>query len=202
MLDVVGRVEVETAGHAARQARLASPQVATQPQGLASYQHVSQRFTELVLTGDDSWAERDLELWVEEGRVAKGDEDSGGPLSIAVAGTLEFDAAPASREDGAAEADDGATVEARIVVFGDSDFASNQLIPGGRNRDLFVNSVNWLMGDVEAISIRPAPTRAPELQLSGGEYNQLRYLSLFVLPEAIALLGVVAWWSRRRAPGR
>jgi hypothetical protein len=26
-------------------------------------------------------------------------------------------------------------------------------------------------------------------------------LSLFVLPEAIAVIGVVTWWVRRRAPG-
>ena len=34
--------------------------------------------------------------------------------------------------------------EPRLVVIGDSDFASNQGIEAYRNRDLFVNSVNWL----------------------------------------------------------
>jgi ABC-type uncharacterized transport system involved in gliding motility auxiliary subunit len=163
------------------------------------------RFTEIVRTGDDSWAETNLDLWVGSSRVGKDPEDRAGPLSIAVAGTLEFDVSPASREEGDEAADEdaaGEAVEARLVIFGDSDFASNQLIESGSNRDLVVNSVNWLLGDVEAISIRPVRSRSSSLQLSADEFNQIRYLTLFVLPEAIALLGVYAWWSRRRAPGR
>ena len=70
------------------------------------------------------------------------------------------------------------------------------------NRDLFVNSVNWLMGDVEAISIRPRLSRASRFQLSNDQFLRIRSLSLFVLPEAIAIIGVIVWWSRRRAPGR
>jgi ABC-type uncharacterized transport system involved in gliding motility auxiliary subunit len=93
-------------------------------------------------------------------------------------------------------------VTARLVVIGDSDFASNQLIGEFRNRDLFVNSVNWLLGDVEAISVRPGQARASRLQLSSEQFLEIRYLALFVMPEVIALLGVVAWWQRRRAPGR
>ena len=75
---------------------------------------------------------------------------------------------------------------ARLVVFGDSDFASNQLIGEFRNRDLFVNSVNWLLGDVEAISVRPGQARASRLQLSSEQFLEIRYLALFVMPELIA----------------
>jgi ABC-type uncharacterized transport system involved in gliding motility auxiliary subunit len=65
-----------------------------------------------------------------------------------------------------------------------------------------VNSVNWLLGDVEAISIRPSRSRASRFQLSTEQFMTIRSLSLFVLPEAIAVLGVVTWWRRRQAPGR
>jgi ABC-type uncharacterized transport system involved in gliding motility auxiliary subunit len=92
--------------------------------------------------------------------------------------------------------------EPRLVVIGDSDFASNQGIEAYRNRDLFVNSVNWLLGDVESISIRPVRSRASRLTLSAEQFTQIRSIALFVLPELIAVLGVWAWWSRRRAPGR
>ena len=34
------------------------------------------------------------------------------------------------------------------------------------------------------------------------QFSQIRYLSLFVLPEAIAVLGVFVWWSRRQAASR
>ena len=88
------------------------------------------------------------------------------------------------------------------MVFGDADFATNELIEAYRNRDLFVNTVNWLIGDVEAISIRPKLSRASRFQLSADQFLRIRSLSLFVLPEAIAVIGVFVWWSRRRAAGR
>ena len=98
----------------------------------------------------------------------------------------------------AAEAEEPAP---RLVVFGDADFASNDLIETSANRDLFVNSVNWLMGDVEAISIRPRLSRASRFNLSAQDALRIRLLSLFVLPEAIAVIGVFVWWSRRSGTG-
>lgn len=151
------------------------------------------RFTELVRTGSQSWAERNLDLFFSGGRAELDADDLRGPVPVAVAGL------PAS--DGA-QGDSGGAAAPRLVVYGDSDFASNQLLDAYRNRDLFVNSVNWLLGDVEAISIRPNLSRASRLQLSREQFESIRALSLFVLPETIAVLGVLAWWSRRRAPGR
>jgi len=62
--------------------------------------------------------------------------------------------------------------------------------------------VNWLMGDVKAIAIRPKLSRASRFQLSNEQFMQIRSLSLFLLPETIAVAGILVWWSRRRAPGR
>jgi len=153
----------------------------------------------IVRTGEQSWAERDMDRLLTKGEAEyNADSDVKGPVSLAVAGTLELGAPPAPTE-GEAPA---APKSARIVVMGDSDFASNQLIREFRNRDLFVNSVNWLLGDVEAISVRPGQPRASRLQLSGEQFLEIRYLALFVMPELIALFGVIAWWQRRRAPGR
>jgi len=96
---------------------------------------------------------------------------------------------------------DGEPVEARIVVIGDSDFATNEILDGFRNRDFFVNSVNWLVGDVDAISIRPNTSRASRFQLSSQQFMRIQYLALFVIPETIAIAGVFAWWTRRRNLG-
>jgi ABC-type uncharacterized transport system involved in gliding motility auxiliary subunit len=160
-------------------------------------------FTTLVLTSEASWGERDLDRFFSTGKAEFGGDDLAGPVPVAVAASLEPTGAGDAAETGSDEDQDGeAGPSARLVVFGDSDFASNQLIGEFRNRDLFVNAVNWLLGDVEAISIRPTQARASRMQLSGEQFLQIRYLSLFVLPEAIAALGVYAWWSRRRAPGR
>jgi ABC-type uncharacterized transport system involved in gliding motility auxiliary subunit len=168
------------------------------------------RFTELVRTSKDSWAEHDLKRFFDEGKVSQDPGDEAGPIPIAVAGTPIVPAAaspaaakPAAAPGADAEKDENKKPpEPRLVVIGDSDFASNQLLDAYRNRDLFVNAVNWLAGDVQAISVRPNRSRASRLALSEEQFSRLRYLSLFVLPEAIAFLGVLAWWSRRRAPGR
>ncbi len=161
-------------------------------------------FTVLVRTSDQSWAERDLELFFSEGRAELGEDDLGGPVPIGLAGVIRLGATPEVSAGGgeAAAAEEADAPEARIVVFGDSDFATNAILEQFRNRDLFVNAVNWLLGDVEAISIRPELARASRLNLSTEQFLQLRVLSLFVLPQAIAVLGVIAWWLRRRAPGR
>jgi ABC-type uncharacterized transport system involved in gliding motility auxiliary subunit len=148
------------------------------------------RFTVLARTGEDSWAESDLAGWEDSGRAEFGEGDLQGPVSLAVAGNPI--ATPAGDRD----------FGARIVVVGDSDFATNEIFDSFQNRDFFLNSVNWLMGDVENISIRPNTSRASRFQLSSQQFQRIQYLSLFVIPESIAIIGVLAWWSRRKGQGR
>jgi ABC-type uncharacterized transport system involved in gliding motility auxiliary subunit len=150
----------------------------------------------IVFTGENSWGESNI-----DDQPELGPDDRPGPVPIAVAGTPRLAAADdqAAAEDATPEPAGG---EARLVVFGDSDFASNELIDAYRNRDLFLNSVNWLVGDVEAISIRPNQARASRFQLTSDQFGRIRTLSLFVLPQLLAMLGAVSWWLRRRAPGR
>jgi ABC-type uncharacterized transport system involved in gliding motility auxiliary subunit len=162
-------------------------------------------FVEIVRTGRESWAERDLDQLFANGVAELGGDDLPGPVPVAVAGRPKVDGTvppPVSAEAGAEGAAPPKPAEPRLVVFGDSDFASNQALDAYRNRDLFVNSVNWLLGDVEAIAIRPNKSAASRLTLSNEQLSGIRYLALFVLPQAIAVAGVLAWWSRRRAPGR
>ena len=165
-------------------------------------------FTVLVFTGDASWAERDLERFFGSGEAELDDADLKGPVPVAVAGILPKASAPEAAPPAEGEADApaetaaAADAGARIAVFGDVDFASNELIEAYRNRDLFVNTVNWLVGDVDAISIRPAVSRASRFQLSQEQFLQIRTLSIFVLPQLLAVLGVIVWWTRRSRPGR
>jgi ABC-type uncharacterized transport system involved in gliding motility auxiliary subunit len=159
----------------------------------------SGEFTELVFTSDDSWAERDLENFYAEGRAELSGDDLAGPVSVGVAGRPGVVRTPPSELLEAGESADGA--EPKLVVFGDADFASNELIEAYRNRDLFLNSVNWLLGDIEAISIRPRQSRASRFELSAAQFTTIRSLSIFVLPEAIAVAGVVVWWRRRHGAG-
>jgi ABC-type uncharacterized transport system involved in gliding motility auxiliary subunit len=142
-------------------------------------------FTEIVFTGRESWAERNLDQFFNEGTAEYDDNDLKGPVPIAVAGTVKLEGGDSSKE-------------ARLAVFGDVDFASNQLLPRYRNRDLFVNTVNWLLGDVEAISIRPNRSRASQIQMSAAQTRMVQILALFAIPEALAVAGVFIWWTRRQ----
>ena len=155
-------------------------------------------FTALARSGPQSWAERDLDMFFKGRRAEFGAGDLKGPVSLAIAGQLDLSPTPGDKPAGEA----AATPQARLVVVGDVDFAVNALILQFGNRDFFVNSVNWLLGDVEAISVRPNEARASRLQLTPQIFAQLRYLSLFVLPEAIAVAGVLVWWRRRSAQVR
>ena len=45
------------------------------------------QFTELVKSGPNSWAERDLDTFFNQGVAQRGPGDLAGPVSLAVAGT-------------------------------------------------------------------------------------------------------------------
>ncbi|HEY8121734.1 MAG TPA: GldG family protein [Myxococcota bacterium] len=143
----------------------------------------------LVTTGERSWAETDFESLAQETARPDPAHESVSFVPIAVVGDAAVTPAEGKQPG-------------RLVVFGDSDFATNQWFDQFRDRDLFLNSVNWLLGEPEAITIRPRKAGASQLALSESTLRTIRTAALFVLPEAIALLGVVAWWRRRRAPGR
>ena len=89
------------------------------------------------------------------GRVSR-DTDAGdidGPVSLAAAvSAAATEAAPA---DPATDGGDAPKPESRLVVIGDSDFASNRWLGIAGNRDLFLNAVNWLAQQENLISIRP-----------------------------------------------
>ena len=119
-----------------------------------------------------------------------------GPVSVAVAvesygpipGELDADNQPRIITLG--------ETPTRLVVFGDVDFASNRWFDAFSNRDFLLNSVNWLTGDYDLISIRPKTTVFRELVTNKEEFQFIRYSSLFLLPATILILGTVVWWRR------
>ena len=87
--------------------------------------------------------------------------------------------------------------EARVVAFGDADFASNALLSFQGNRDFFLNSVAWLAEDPDLISIRPKEPDDQKMMLTGNQYQNVLILSLLLLPGTFVFLGVWSWWRRR-----
>ena len=72
-----------------------------------------------------------------------------GPVSLGATVTEEIkDAkAPEPKKDGESK-----KVEARLAVIGDSDFVTNSLLGVQGNRDLFLNTLNWLSQQENLIS--------------------------------------------------
>jgi len=85
----------------------------------------------------------------------------------------------------------------KFVVFGDVDFATNFHINSVGNRDLVLNSVNWLTEDFTLASVRPKAITSRELVVTGREMQIIRALSWLVLPSLMAIFAGVAWWRRR-----
>lgn len=147
----------------------------------------------LARTSPGSWAEKALQ----NPRFDEG-VDAKGPLTIAA--TVE---APVKQEGEETEPDQAETdtdepkKTTRIVVVGDSDFASDTFISMVGNRDFFVNSVNWLTENEELISIRPKPPTDRSIFLTATQANLVIFSSVVVLPLIVLIAGASVWWSRR-----
>ena len=88
-------------------------------------------------------------------------------------------------------------VPAKIVIFSDSDFATNKYFHSSDNSDLFLNSVNWLADDYELISIRPKLVPYRELVVNARERDFIKWSSWVFPPSLMLILGVIVWWRRR-----
>lgn len=86
---------------------------------------------------------------------------------------------------------------AKIVLFGDSDFAKNGFFFSNDNANLFLNSVNWLAGDYGLVSIRPKLFPYRELVVTTRERDFIKWTSWFVPPTVMLMIGAVVWWRRR-----
>ena len=113
------------------------------------------------------------------------------------AATEESDSDAESNPD-EAEADDAAPEESRLVVIGNSSFASDGLFEQQLNGDVFLNSVSWLgeAGD-DALSIRPKAVTDRRILITPQQQMGLGIFSLLLLPLTGIALAVVMWLRRR-----
>jgi ABC-type uncharacterized transport system involved in gliding motility auxiliary subunit len=154
--------------------------------------------TDLVRTSAEGWGETNLAALRE---VAKDPEDVAGPVALAVAVAQEASPSAGGDPEGSAEAGSspgaGSGTGARLIVIGDSDFATNAQIQAAANSVLFANAFNWLVAREELVAIPPKEPEQVRLSLTRGEMRWIFWLSLAILPGAMLALG--AWvYSRRR----
>ena len=154
------------------------------------------RVTTLAQTTDRGWAETD-ENALRNPQGLKYDEgvDQKGPLTLAVA--IEQNPDPANPS---AEASASTPPKSRILIFGTSRMATNEVFQlGGQisNLDLFVNGSSWLVGDDELISIKPRSPDNRTLVLSNAQRNFIMLSSIVLVPALVLAIGILVWWGRR-----
>lgn len=153
-----------------------------------------------VQTAARSWAETNMASLEDPESLAPEPEngDLTGPVSIGVATAMPAPEAPeptpASTEK---PADDAPRPETRVAAIGDSDFAANAYLGIEGNRDLFMNTVNWLAQQQNLIAIRPREASERRLTLTANAQTGLFWISIFVIPAAVLGAGVFTWWRRR-----
>jgi ABC-type uncharacterized transport system involved in gliding motility auxiliary subunit len=110
--------------------------------------------------------------------------DRVGPLTLAAATTIR-----ASRLPGE---------ETRIVVFGDSDFVSNAARGYQANREIFLRSLAWLLGEQEATIVSVDSRENRRILLTRRTQAVMYIVNLGVLPLIPLLAGIVVYVRSRR----
>jgi ABC-type uncharacterized transport system involved in gliding motility auxiliary subunit len=135
--------------------------------------------TTLAQTYADAWGETDFAS-LDKNQVAfDAATDQAGPLALAVAG-------------------ENWVTKARLVVFGDSEFAGDGPYKTG-NGDIFINAIDWVAEQEGLINLTPknniTRTYSPPGTLG---LVVILVTAVCVIPVLVILAGVLAWYSRRR----
>ena len=84
------------------------------------------------------------------------------------------------------------------MVFGDSDWATDEYFAVLANQDYLLNTLNWMADEEGNITIRPKMRQASRLSLTGADMMYLKFFSLDVLPMCIVALGLGIVLIRRQ----
>ena len=90
-----------------------------------------------------------------------------------------------------------ANTAGRFLVVGSSAWIANSFINFNGNKDLALNSMNWLSSDEDLISIRPKLQEDRRITMTRAQLNMVRLTSQFLLPGFVLFVGISVWWRRR-----
>lgn len=134
----------------------------------------------LMSTGTSSFATTNLssaEIQIDPNK------DRRGPFPLGAIGTVGADP----------------KTQGRFVVVGSANWIANNALdlPQVANRDLFLNTMNWLSADEDLISIRPKDPEDRRLTMTASQRNTMVMVSQFLIPLTMLVLGISVWWRRR-----
>jgi ABC-type uncharacterized transport system involved in gliding motility auxiliary subunit len=136
---------------------------------------------EVIMTGNQAWAETDLASLNDNSYKPDQGADIVGSVPIVTTGENSF-------------------TNTRIVVVGDSDFGTDAFQSAYGDPGLFINMVDWAAGQDNLISLTPKSQTTRTLNLPAIPYfTGLLYLVTFVIiPGAALVTGIVVFIRRRR----
>lgn len=127
-------------------------------------------------TSQFSWSERNLSLF-DQGIAQQDDGDKPGPLGVAEVSEIGE--------------------KSKVAVFGSADFVSNRFFGFSGNSDLFLNTVHWIVGDENLISIRPKVAEGGKLTITQNQLTVIFMVTVVLLPAIVLFTGVGVWLKRR-----
>lgn len=154
--------------------------------------------TELAKSSATSWLEMNAEQ--KEVKYDK-DKDKMGPIAVMSLAKGVVPTDQASQDGQVAQNNDNS----RIVLIGDSDFALDSFLStdqGLFNRDLFINTVNWLAAEEELISILPKEEAKAEITLAGRQSYYIFYGTVLAMPILVAVVGIAVFIKRKKKTKR
>ena len=134
--------------------------------------------------------------WAETGPMAGAvefdeGEDIGGPLTIGMLLTREFNSDDENESD-------TPTRSQRVAVLGDGDFLANSYLGNGANQALGDRLLNWLSNDDSFITIAPRAAPDTQLELTPTLSIIIGLGFLLVIPGLLLGSGITIWWRRRK----
>jgi ABC-type uncharacterized transport system involved in gliding motility auxiliary subunit len=139
--------------------------------------------TPLVATASSAWGETDFAALQSNGQVTfNSATDLPGPLTLAVAVS-------------------DSTVNNHVVVFGDSDFATDAFFGQYANGDMFINAIDWVAGQEQLINLNSPTAISRTLILPSSFWLLVMAISFLLILPGLVIAGGVASWLVRRSKG-
>jgi ABC-type uncharacterized transport system involved in gliding motility auxiliary subunit len=163
------------------------------------------KVTPLLITGQEFWAETNIKEQNLQLNPEQGDVQGQQTLGFALSRPVKTDTKPSpkpspspSPTNSPAADSEANQKEARLVVIGNSVFATDGFFGQQLNGDLFLNSVSWLSKrDNQTLSIRPKEAKNRRINMTPQQASLVSWTALGVLP-VLGFGSAIYVWLRKR----
>ena len=159
--------------------------------------------TELALSSAYSWSDTTFRLGQQSPPEFDESKDRKGPINVVVMADISTKAKQAGKDSDQQTTDKTSETtevggQAQLLVFGDSDFASNNYFNLQGNSDFFLNSINYMAQQENLISIERPKTAGTPFFLSPSQERLLFWVGLLLMPMVVLASGIAVFRLRRK----